>query len=262
VIAQDAAGAAAAKWLAANRAAIVATHDAKARAAARKALDATLARMRARAAIAQPPPGLRAAAARELASGRYDLTARVVRPAEKSVWDRFWEWFWKQWDRFWNATGGRLRIGSSAWNAVGWVLLIAASGAIVYLLVRLLAAVQIDRERRRGRSQPLDAGRSARLLYAQACALAREGAYARAARVLFVAAVTALDLRGLMRDDASATVGDLRRALRARDVALLSPFDEIAGPFVAAAYAERDIVEAEWERALAGYHRLVRTEQA
>jgi len=256
-----AADAAAARWLAVNRAAVVATHDAKARAAAQKALDATLARMRAGATVAPPPPGLQAAAARELASGRYDLAARTVRPAEKSLWDRFWEWFWKQWDRIWKATAGRVHLGSTAWNAVGWVLLLAAFGALVYVAVRLLSAVQVDRERRRGVSTPLEAGRNARVLYAQALALARDGAYAQAARTLFVAAVTALDLRGLMRDDASATVGELRRALRARDAAMLPPFDEIAGPFVAAAYAERDIVEAEWERALDGYHRLVRAER-
>jgi len=261
VIPQSPADAAAAKWLAANRAAIVATHDAKARAAAQKRLDATLARMRAAKPILPPPVGLKAAAARELASGKYDLALRNVRPAVKSPWDRFWEWFWKQWDRFWNATGGRVHLESSAWNAIGWALLVVAFGVLLSFAMRLVAGIQFDRERRRGLSQPLEAGRNARVLYAQACALARDGKYAQAARVLFVAAVTALDLRGLMRDDASATVGELRRALRARDLALLPPFDEIAGPFVAAAYAERDVVEAEWERALAGYHLLVRAEQ-
>jgi hypothetical protein len=261
VIATSAADVAAARWLAANRAAIAATHDARARAVAQKTLDATLARMRAAARAASPPPGLRAAAARELASGAYDLTPRIVRPAEKSAWDRFWDWFWRQWDRIWKATGARVRLGSAALNAIGWVLLAAAFGALVYLAVRLVGALQFDRERRRGHSSPLEAARSARVLYAQALALARDGAYAQAARLLFVAAVTALDLRGLMRDDASATVGELRRALRARDAAMLPPFDEIAGPFVAAAYAERDIAQTEWERALAGYHRLVRAEQ-
>ena len=120
-----------------------------------------------------------------------------------------------------------------------------AFGALLYFVVRLLAAMQIDREKRRGVSSPLELGRNARALYVQACTLAAGGNYAQAARLLFVAAVTALDLRGLMRDDASATVGELRRALRARDGALVPPFDEIAGPFVTAAYAERDVVAAE-----------------
>ncbi len=257
-----AAGAAAAKWLAENRAAIVATHDVKARAAAQKALDATLARMRAATPAPHPPVDLRAAAASELATSRYDLHARVVRPAEESLWDRFWAWAGTQWDRLWRATGGRIDLGPIGWNAIGWTCLILIGGALVFVVVRLIAGVQIAGDERRGTSTPLEAGRNARALYLQACALAEAGAYAQAARLLFVAAVTALDLRGLMRDDASATVGELRRALRARDGTLVPPFDEIAGPFVIAAYAERAIEPAEWERALAGYRALVKSETA
>jgi hypothetical protein len=257
------ADAAAQHWLAANRAAIAATHDAKARAAAQKALDATIARMRAPAPVPSAPADLRAAATRELAvRGRYDLGARVVRPEEKSLWDRFWDWVGDQWNKFWRATGEHIDLGSSAWSAIGWLVLIAILGGLLVVAVRLLSSMQVDREKRRGISSPLDAGRNAHALYLQACAFARDGDYAQAARVLFVAAVTALDLRGLMRDDASATVGELRRALRARDGGLIAPFDELAGPFVTAAYAEREVVVAEWERALAGYRALVRTESA
>lgn len=250
--------AAVAHWLAANRAAIAADRDAAKRAAARKALDATLARMRARTPAAAAPD-LRAAAARELATGRYDLVARAVAPRELSPWDRFWKWAADQWDRLWNATGGRVRLGSAGASAIGWILIAAAAGLIVWAVVRLLASLQVERDRRRGVSRALDLGRNAHALYLQACALADRGAYARAARVLFVAAVTALDLRGLMRDDASATVGELRRTLRGRDGTMVAPFDELAGPFVAAAYAERAVDAGEWQRARAGYLQLVRT---
>ncbi len=256
----SAADAAAAKWLAANRAAIVAIHDAKTRAAAQKALAATLARMRASTPAPRPATDLRAAAARELAAGGYDLGVRALRPAEKSLWDRFWDWFGQQWDRFWRATGGRVNLGPSGWNVIGWAFLVIVGGALVFVIVRLIASAQFDRSGRRGRSSPLEAGRSARALYMQACELARLGDYAQAARLLFAAAGPALHLRGLMRDAARARAGDRRRARRARDGAMVPPFDQIAGPFITAAYAERAVAPAEWERALAGYRELVKTE--
>lgn len=254
--------AAVAHWLAANRAAIAATHDAKRRLAARAALDATLARMRA-AAPAASAPDLRAAVARQLAApGRYDLAPRVVRSAAPSPWERFWSWIGDQWSRLWNATGARIHLGRTGGGIVGFALLALVLGVVLWALVRMLASVQIERERRRGVSQALAAGRSARALYLQACAAAAEGDYARAARILFVAAVTALDLRGTMRDDASATVGELRGALRLRDGALVSPFEAVAAPFVVAAYAERPVEAHEWERARDAYRDLTREEGA
>lgn len=246
-----------AHWLAANRTAIAAKHDAKARAAARAQLAATLARMRAPIPARSGDP--RAAVARELAvPGRYDVAARSTKPREKTPWERFWDWVGAGYDRFWKALTGKIHLGGAGQAVLGDLLLLVAAGALIFATVRLLAGWRFERASRRGASTPLDAGRNAHALYLQACALARDGAYADAARALFLAAVTAMDLRGIVRDDASATVGDMRRALRARDAATVAPFDAVAAPFVAAAYAERDVDAGEWERALAGYRRLVR----
>jgi hypothetical protein len=44
-------------------------------------------------------------------------------------------------------------------------------------------------------------------------------------------------------------VGDLRRELRARNAALIVPFDEVAAPFVQKAYAEHAVEEPQWHRA-------------
>ena len=48
---------------------------------------------------------------------------------------------------------------------------------------------------------------------------------------------------------ASATVGDLRRELRAHNARLVAPFDAVAAPFVQEAYAERTVDEPQWHRA-------------
>ena len=87
MIPQSPADAAAAKWLASNRAAIVATHDAKARAAAQKTLDATLARMRAAKPVVPPPVGLKAVRCHTNVvvkdDGKGDRSERLLRSAGK-----------------------------------------------------------------------------------------------------------------------------------------------------------------------------------
>jgi hypothetical protein len=61
--------------------------------------------------------------------------------------------------------------------------------------------------------------------------------------------VALLDRRGAADGTASATVGDLRRELRASDARLVAPFDAVAAPFVQEAYAERAVDEPQWHRA-------------
>jgi len=251
----------ASKWLQVNRAAIVATHDAKTRAAARKALDATLARMRAGAPLGSPSGDPRAAAARELATpGRYDLAGDASVRREKTPWERLRDWIGRQFDKLWNALGRNVHLGSRDLNVVGDLLLLLAAGALVFAVARLIASLTIERSRKHGVAGALENGRNAHALYLQACTLAANGAYAEAARTLFLAATTALDLRGVVRDDAAATVGEMRRTLRSRNAVALAPFDDVAAPFVAAAYAEREVAPAEWERAVEGYRALVRLE--
>jgi hypothetical protein len=252
---------AAAHWLQANRTAIASIHDAKARAAAQKTLDATLARMRAQRAVAAPSGDPRAAAARELATfGRYDLSQTSGKPRVKTPWERFWSWVGDQYDRFWKAFGGNVHLGVPGLNVLGDLFLAVAIGGLLFVAVRLLANITMENTRKRGVASALESGRNAHALYLQACGLAASGAFAEAARTLFLAAVTALDLRGVVRDDAAATVGEMRRTLRARNAGAVPSFDDVAAPFVVAAYAEREVARADWERALEGYRSLVRIE--
>jgi hypothetical protein len=75
------------------------------------------------------------------------------------------------------------------------------------------------------------------------------GEYGTAALLLFGATVALLDGRGAVAASRSATVGDLRRELRARDAPLVAAFDAVAAPFVEKAYAERRVDEPQWHRA-------------
>jgi hypothetical protein len=90
-----------------------------------------------------------------------------------------------------------------------------------------------------------------------ASAAARDGDFARAIRLTFIAAVTLLDLRGVMRDERSATINELRRALHDRDDDLDGPFAEIAQLYTAAAYAQAPAGPEAWHRARAAYDELV-----
>jgi hypothetical protein len=70
-----------------------------------------------------------------------------------------------------------------------------------------------------------------------------------------------LDRRGAANLSSSATVGDLRRDLRARHREMLAPFDAVAATFVQRAYAERAIDEPQWERARAAFVALIGAEE-
>jgi hypothetical protein len=65
-----------------------------------------------------------------------------------------------------------------------------------------------------------------------------------------------LDLRGVVRDERSATINELRRALHERDGALEPAFVEIARLYTAAAYAQIPAGPDAWQRARAAYDHL------
>ncbi|MGC2244865.1 MAG: DUF4129 domain-containing protein, partial [Candidatus Aquilonibacter sp.] len=99
----------------------------------------------------------------------------------------------------------------------------------------------------------------AHALAALAAQAASAGDYARAVRLLFIAAVTLLDLRGVVRDERSATVNELRRRLHERDGALEPAFVEIARLYTATAYAQTPVDPDAWLRARAAYDNLAQS---
>jgi hypothetical protein len=200
-------------------------------------------------------PDLRALAQREFAvAGRYQLAKAP--PPHASLWSRFWSWIGDRLEQLWRTLFGRAHVGPRTAANIGDALLVVLVVIVLYVLVRLLGSVQLARSRSLLRSEPLDERPSPLALYNLALAAANAGDYGAAALLLFAATVALLDGKGAVELTSSSTVGDLRRALRKRDPALVDPFDAVAAPFVQCLYAERSIDAPQWQHALTAFDRL------
>lgn len=207
-------------------------------------------------AFATPPPSLRALATRELATaGRYRLAPGRGPAAKPDVawWMRAWNWLRDRWTQLWSAAFGRARLGRNGAMAIGDLLIAAAGLLILFVAYRLLAGFVFERRSRTGSFEAIDSPADAPALYAAANDRARRGEYGAASRLLFAATISALALRGVVRNDRSATVGDFRGALRQRDAGLLALFDAVSSAFVTSAYAELPVDASAWERARLAY---------
>lgn len=199
---------------------------------------------------AAPAPDLHALAQRELsASGRYQLSTPNAPPATEPWWQRAWDWIAQRWQKFWNAIFARAHVGRETAASIGDVLLVIVGLLLIFVVVRLLRNLQIARSASQAASEPLAEPPTPRALYRAACNAATRSDYASATLLLFAATVAYLDRQGAVRATSSATVGDLRRAVRTANANLLGSFDAVASPFVQTAYAERPIDESQWNHA-------------
>jgi hypothetical protein len=196
---------------------------------------------------------------RELSvAGRYRLvpSAVVRRPA---WWQILTQWIRDRWDAFWNALRDTVHIGAKGQMFVGDLLVVLFVLIIGVLAARMLAAFQFQRNDARVALSELEPQRSAHALFMRASAAAERGDYGVAVRLLFAAAVTLLDLRGVVRDDASATVNELQRELSERGSQIRAPFVEIADAYTAVAYAENPVDRAAWTHVCRAYEALARS---
>ena len=205
------------------------------------------------APVPAPPisaPDLRALAYREFAvKGRYQLAEPPVAATAQAWWLQALHWIYQRWQRFWDLLFARVRVGPQGAASLGDVLLVLVGILLIFVVVRLLRNLQVERSRSGPRAAPLQEPPAPRTLYQQACNAAGRGDYGTAALLLFAAMVALLDRQGAVDGTASATVGDLRRELRAGNARLVAPFDAVAAPFVQEAYAERAVDEPQWHRA-------------
>jgi hypothetical protein len=205
-----------------------------------------------------PPPDLHALAQRELSAvGRYQLSQPVSPPIGEPWWLRALRWMAERWQQLWNALFGRVHVGQAQAATFGDVLLVIVGLLLLFVAYRLMRELYVIRSAMQVASKPLAESPAPRALYRQACEAASRGDYGSAALLLFAATIALLDRRGAIDVASSATVGDLRRALRERNAELVAPFDAVAAPFVRRAYAERAVDEPQWQRALAAYETLV-----
>ncbi|MBV8490883.1 MAG: hypothetical protein JO199_10180 [Candidatus Eremiobacteraeota bacterium] len=201
-----------------------------------------------------PPANLSSLAKRELATrGRYQLGTAVVAAPQEPWWERALDWLYDRWNDFWKAVFGRATLSAGQSQFVGTFLIAVFAFVVIFAAVRLSMQVQFERARRAGTIVGLDDGPSAAALYARASERAAAGDYAAAAKLLFAATAAALDLRGDVRNSTSATVREMRGALRSRNAAMVPNFDAVARPFVTSAYAQRAVRRDEWEAAKSAY---------
>jgi hypothetical protein len=195
-------------------------------------------------------PDLRALAQREFAAkGKYQFGQPPAAAAAEPWWLQALHWIYKRWQRFWDLLFARVRVSPQGAASLGDVLLVLIGILMVFVVVRLLRNLQVERSRSGPRSAPLQQSPAPHMLYKQACDAAGHGDYGMAALLLFAATIALLDRRGAVEASASATVGDLRRDLRAHDASLVAPFDAVAAPFVQEVYAQRVVDEPQWHRA-------------
>ena len=207
----------------------------------------------------RPPIEIVRAVRAELAvPGRYHIVAATP---HRSLLDMVLQWIGDRWNALWSLLTSHVKLGPSGRSLIGDLIVVLAVAAIAVISGHLLSQLQYERTRRE-RASELAAPRSAHALAAQAVQAANAGDYARAIRVVFMAAVTLLDLRGILRDERSATINELRRALHERDGALEPAFVEIARLYTAAAYAQMPAGPEAWQRARAAYDQLAASASA
>ncbi len=206
------------------------------------------------------PPNLGALARRELdIAGRYQLAEpSSAVAATQPWWLRVLRWLGDWWQRLWGAAFSRVHVGKQQAASIGDVLLLLIGLILLFVVVRLVGNLQLARSDLRRNTEPLTPAPNPLSLYGRACEAASRGAYGNAALLLFSATVALLDGRGAVEAGRSATVGDLRRELRAHDAALVEPFDAVAAPFVEKAYAERPVEQPQWNRARDAFDRLLK----
>jgi hypothetical protein len=197
----------------------------------------------------QPPIDPQLAAREELATPlRYHLQAAP--PPTESLWERLLDAI----DNLLSKLFG-IHAASGVGNALVFAALIVAVALALYMIVRL-TVIAPRRRAAAVRVEELVAERTEFGLARQAFAAAGLGEFVTAIRLLLRATVAMLDLRGTLRDDASATIGELRREAKQFGESVAAPFGTIASAYVRAVYARRPVDEQIWVQARDAYERL------
>ena len=214
-------------------------------------------RLESHGAGSAPPRDLRALAQRELSTPlRYQLTAPAGAVADEPLWARAVEWLNDRWQEISRRLFGHMQVNSRQAAGIGAGLLIVIGLGLAFVAVLLVRSVGRARSRESIASQRIDPPVDPQSRYREACDAARRGDYGGACVLLFAATIALLALRGTIAIRRSATVGDLRRDLRAENAQLIPSFDTVAGAFVERAYAEREVDEPRWRRAREAFDAL------
>ncbi len=207
---------------------------------------------------ARLPPRAPEALAREILS-QARFRVRLAAP-QRTWWDAVQGWIGAEWNRLVDAFAHHVRIGAGTSIAFGDLLVAAIVAIIAIVTVRLLLGMVRESSGRGPARAPAHAHASAHALHAFALQAAERGAYDTAVALLFNAALTALDARGVLRDDPARTVKECTRDVRARVPRAAFAFEVLARGFTAAVYAEDRVTPQHWADAERAYAAFVTTD--
>lgn len=197
-----------------------------------------------------PPLDPHSLAREILLRGGFHLRAQTE---QISWWERFLNWAGALISKYFPHIAGP---SPGLLQFFGFALLFVAIGLVVAVLVRLLLSLSPDSAVSANSVRALQSRTAAKVWYERAVAAAQENRLREAIVLLFRAALAILDLRGFVRDEPSRTVEECASELAQRAPAQLVSFRTVARAFTAAAYAERPVAQADWERARAAYEHI------
>lgn len=247
------------RWLHANRSTIAAKHSPHVRAAENARLAATLRRITSeRTRITGVSASAISASVRvELARpGRYHLKLAVVEP-RATWWEILGGWIAGRVGALYRLLAAHVKVGPKIRTTVGDIVILLTVLFVALVGARMLRSLQIVRDAVHAVQQPLAFRQSAQALFAAADAHAQAGDHARAIRELFIAAITLLDVRGVLHAESSATVNELRSALLVANDRVEPAFIALTENFSAVTYAEQTPSAREWQAARAAYLGIV-----
>lgn len=193
------------------------------------------------AAASDPTAGQARAQARDILSGRRYTGTEVHGPFHDLL-NRIGSAVRRLGDLI-PALDGRIPGG----RAVTWLVLIAAVGAVAWLLATRLGGRRAAAVRTAAQAAAPGRPESPAALERRAEAAEREGDYAAALRLRFRAGLLRLDARGAIEYRPSIATGAVARALRSPD------FDRVAGDFDEVVYGGRAATEADARAAREGW---------
>jgi hypothetical protein len=202
----------------------------------------------------QPKDGDPAARARAvLADPVFSHPKHDAKPAQKSAWDRFWEWVGDRINEFFHAIFRHAVVGKDASSALGIAALLAAVLVLVVVLARVLLRTQ---RATFSASDAAQGGFDPQQLLAAADARAATGDFAGAVIGAFVAGLARLDRSGVVAYDATLTPNEYRRLVRSARPDLADPFDRLTRAFVPAAYDDRPLDAVQYAVARSAYEAI------
>jgi hypothetical protein len=173
----------------------------------------------------------------------------VVRPKPKTWWDLLMQWLSDRWHQLLDAFSRHVHVAPNVSVAFGDILIALAVVIVVAVGIRLAIGIAREHQEPSARSRALPQHADAQTLYAHSMRAAEGGDYVAATSLLFRAALSALDLQGIVHDDPSHTVNECRAAVRARSPLSASAFDTIARTFTAALFADAPVSAQQWNGA-------------